>query len=119
MPQLDHCCLCSLLCPAVPVSDETSLERCTRRQAWQKNSRHAPHSIQDDSTLASFAREVVDLLDVDQSLLWVDAADVNTMRAAVTLAQQLGCTLHVGQGTGAEVVKRVTASEGSLSTTLA
>ena len=52
------------------------------------------------------------------TLIWLDACDVQTTRAAVRLARQVGATIHVGQSAGSHAVKSVIASDGWLGTTL-
>ncbi len=54
-----------------------------------------------------------------RTLIWVDGADVQTMRAAVALARAAKCTIHVGQSTATQVAHRILTSQGWLGTSLA
>jgi len=59
-----------------------------------------------------------DLVVDTETLIWLDACDVQTARAAVTLAKQTGATIHVGQSTGSHAVKSVMSNSGWFGTTL-
>jgi len=52
------------------------------------------------------------------TLIWLDASDVQTTRAAIQLARQVGATIHVGQSTGSHATKKVMVSDGWLGTSL-
>ncbi len=105
-----HCTLCALVCD----SRSGLTNQCTRRNRWLQS----PAS-------AHFATECIDPHDplmnlvVDaKTLIWLDACDVQTARAAVALAKQTGATIHVGQSTGSHAVRSVMSSGGWFGTTL-
>ncbi len=104
------CTLCGLMCDLeLPMAS-----RCERRNRWM-------------NAVPARSREVVGANLSDRfseiklnaaTLIWLDAGDVQTTRAAIQLAQHLGATIHVGQSTGSHAAKKVMASDGWLGTTL-
>ncbi len=56
--------------------------------------------------------------DSQTRLIWVDSADVESMRSILRYCELSKSTIHVGQCTGKEVTSRVMSSEGWLGTTL-
>lgn len=110
---LNPCCLCGLLCAEVAHSAEPGrqLKACPRRSKWI-----ASHAGRSPGADGPGALEALALK--HDSLIWIDAADVNTTRAVVDLAKQTGASVHVGQTPGSEVMGRVMASEGWLGTSL-
>ncbi len=103
------CTLCGLLCE----TSSPSVALCDRLSRFRKNSSNWTRDNQQPiaDTVRRFSFGV-------DTLIWLDACDVNATRAAVQLAQKLGATIHVGQSTGSHAVKNVSASEGWLGTTL-
>ena len=53
-----------------------------------------------------------------ETLIWLDSCDVQTARAAVSLAKRSGATIHVGQSTASHAVKSVMSNAGWFGTTL-
>ena len=106
---LEICALCAIGCNL----NDTLTSRCTRRNHWL-----AATSPSQDST--SYQKNLIANLRLDaQSLIWLDACDVKTARAAIAVAQQTGATIHVGKSTGADAVKRVMFGGSWFGTTLA
>jgi hypothetical protein len=103
------CTLCGLMCESV-----VHTSRCERRNRWQQ-APSAPRRGSLPSELTARLSKV--RLDSD-TLIWLDACDVQTARAAIQLAQHLAATIHVGQSTGSHATKKVVASDGWLGTTL-
>lgn len=110
----NYCCLCGLGCAITP----TLAALCPRRQSWLSSSRSL--SSNDDRPWRTDIGPIAELLQPERrALIWLEAVDVNTTRAAVALAQASGATLHVGESTGSELTQRVLTSEGWLGTSLA
>lgn len=104
------CTLCAISCD---VTDSLT-SRCIRRNHWISG---LPSNVR--TTIAPDIEQLANLVLDSHSLIWLDACDVQTTRAAVKLAQRTGATLHVGQSPGAVAVKNVIASSGWFGTTLA
>lgn len=106
-----HCTLCGLMCDTAADLPNG----CARRECWLATLPHRKREFQaDDGALERFGRIQLN----DRTLIWLDACDVQTTRAAVQLARSIGGTIHVGQSTGAHAVKSVMASDGWFGTTL-
>lgn len=116
-----HCCLCGLLCSlehaGVAAAPPTAVSSCARRRQWLERSQTVS-----PASLRPAHEEVTALATLFSTphnpLIWIDAADVATLRAAVQLAQVTGATLHVGGTTGADITHRVLTTEGWLGTSL-
>lgn len=116
-----HCCLCGLLCSlehaGVAAAPLAAVSSCARRRQWQERSQTVlPGSLRPGDEEVTALKTLFS--PEHKSLIWIDAADVATLRAAVQLAQATGATLHVGGTTGAEIAQRVLTSEGWLGTSL-
>ncbi len=108
------------MCPASGSVEEAAedLSGCARWANWMAQADAGQE--RSVTPLEQSVRAIAqDLSRAERPLIWVDGADVGTMRGAVRLAQKAGATIHVGQTTGAEVVKKVMLSEGWLGTSLA
>lgn len=122
------CTVCSLLCPlAEPPTLESSkghsgsrgrVADCSKRNRWidlcsrTKSVNTLPQTLLDQSALES-------LKQARRPLIWIEGADVETVRSAVELARAWPATLHVSQSIGSKVVSRVTCADGWFGTTLA
>ncbi len=121
------CTVCSLLCPlAEPPMLESSrghsgirsVADCSMRNRWidlrsrSKSVSTLPQTSLDQSALES-------LKQARRPLIWVEGADVETVRSAVQLARVWPATIHVAQSIGSKVVSRVTCADGWFGTTLA
>lgn len=93
---------------------------CPRRMAWiESKPSHADRQLP-IRPVQETAQHLAEKFSLGKkSLIWLDAVDVNTVRAAVRLAEIAQATIHVGQSTGSECLHRVITSEGWLGTTLA
>jgi hypothetical protein len=116
-----HCCLCGLLCSLEtdsPTASATDGLACSRRRDWLSR----PSCVDPSGSRqwqADLGR-IAELFSPDRStLIWLESADVATVRAAVAVAQASRTTVHVGSSTGAELIQRVMTSEGWLGATLA
>ncbi len=101
---------------------------CPRRQTWLAqyasrcssvlNSRTSfGHSFTDRRTAE--VQAIRDFVMGHQRVLWwIDGADVACTRAIAEITQRSHGTIHVGQATGATLVKRTMINEGWLGTTL-
>ncbi len=142
-----HCCLCGLLCSLDRAATSACprrrqwLEHAVLHTAAQVDS-------QVDSQVAATAAQQASQAEVGgwrtsvglpaasgltarietlaaqlqvsrQPLIWIDAADVHTLRCAVALAQAVRGTIHVGLSTGAAASHRVLTSQGWLGSSLA
>ncbi|GAB5402913.1 MAG: hypothetical protein Aurels2KO_11440 [Aureliella sp.] len=105
---VNPCCYCGLLCSSAP-----EISHCSRRKRVLDQNDGQGDSAPDNATetLLGFA-------DTARPLIWVDAADVATMREVIRFAEAAGATVHVGQTTGTKIQKRVSASEGWLGASL-
>lgn len=107
-PNVSECCYCSLLC-----STTSDMEDCPRRMRVLG---------QPQAPLQSFDAELLPrLLSIakdERPLIWVDSADVGTMRQVVRFAESCDATVHIGQSTGTKIQKRIAASEGWLGASL-
>ncbi len=118
----NHCCLCGLLCSlqqsATPHTLSHDVAQCPRRQSWlsgaSSQGKPATRPWIDDipGIAALFSQD-------RKPLIWLDAVDVNTARAAVGLAKATRAAMHVGGSTGSEIAHQVLTSEGWLGTSLA
>ena len=107
---LEICTLCGLMCALRPSQSN----HCNRLGRWL-----AAAPLPQREMLSSDVSQRLSKVKLDAgTLIWLDACDVQTTRAAVLLARQVGATIHVGQSTGAQAVKSVIASDGWLGTTL-
>lgn len=136
------CSLCGLLCsstssPRLPTQSPAPtrlptpvqltapqpslaelIETCPRRLSWRSCSLEVvEYDFPDWRQQAQEA--AAQLGSSPRSLIWLDACDVATVRAAVSLAQAMAGTVHVGTSTGSQLVHRVMTSEGWLGSTLA
>lgn len=105
------CTLCGLMCDL----DSPITSHCDRRNRWNAN---VPQRGRDASR-STLSQQLSRIKLNADTLIWLDACDVQTTRAAIQLARRAGLTIHVGQSTGAHATKRVMASEGWFGTTLA
>jgi hypothetical protein len=104
------CTLCGLMCELGPPASN----QCNRLDRWVAA---APSRAREQHASDVSQRLASVKLDAG-TLIWLDACDVQTTRAAVRLARQVGATIHVGQSAGAHAVKCVITSDGWLGTTL-
>lgn len=122
------CAVCSLLCPLAepPMLDpsrghagsRSCVADCSRRNRWI-DLRTGANSV---NTLlhASLDQAAIGLLkQARRPLIWIDGADVETVRSAVELSKVWYATIHAAQSTGSKVVSRVTCADGWFGTTLA
>lgn len=100
------CTLCGLACEE-PLG-------CHRAESWHPS--YKTNSVELDEYVRQAALE---LARAGRPLFWLDAADVRTVRSIVKLAQACEGTIHVGQSTGLQCLKRVMKDSGWLTTTLA
>ncbi len=143
-----HCCLCGLLCSldraatdACPRRNQwlqqlsahtAQLSAHTAQQASQRAAQADSHGPLAPAQLsvasqsfnpAQLAAEVETIAahfyPPGRSLIWIDAADVHTLRCAVALAATARATIHVAQSTGAIASHRVLTSQGWLGSSLA
>ena len=115
---MSHCCLCGLLCSL----DRPATADCLRRSQWlqQLAPPLAPVQSTAAAQLAAQINSIAALLHPSRrGLIWIDGADVQTLRCAVNLAASVRGTIHVGQSTGAAVSHRVLVSQGWLGSSLA
>ncbi len=104
------CTLCGLMCNLeMPITS-----RCERRNGWLSAVPARSREARRFNLSDKFSKTKLDA----GTLIWLDACDVQTTRAAVQLAQRVGATIHVGQSTGSHAAKKVMASDGWLGTTL-
>ncbi len=122
------CTVCSLLCPlAEPPMMEpsrghsgirSSVTDCSMRNRWiDLRSRSKSVNTLPKTSLHLSALE--SLKKARRPLIWIEGADVETVRSAVELARFWPATLHVAQSIGSKVVSRVTCADGWFGTTLA
>lgn len=107
-PNLSECCYCSLLC-----SETSDTESCPRRM--RVLAQPLPPTL-----YGAFdpLRSLLSIAQDDWPLIWVDSADVGTMREVIRFAEICDATVHIGQSTGTRIQKRITASEGWLGASL-
>lgn len=118
-----HCCLCGLLCSLDRVASST----CPRRTQWIERSAanlaaNPAANIRSATTTPLRARidTIADQFRASRRpLMWIDSADVHTLRCAVALAEAVRGTIHIGQSTGAIASHRVLTSQGWLGSSLA
>ncbi|MBX3420894.1 MAG: hypothetical protein KF752_04980 [Pirellulaceae bacterium] len=118
------CAICGLLCADDRQAESNSVHSCGRRVAWFHQHRPATSqaalgcgtNIPLESVCAQIDRV---LTTAKRPLIWIDGADVQTMRAAVLLAQKHFGTIHVAQSSGQSAVQRVMTGDGWFGTTLA
>lgn len=104
------CTLCGLMCDqSMPIANQ-----CDRLSRWLA----AVPSRSRSSVPSDFKKYLKRAHLSADTLIWLDACDVQTTRAAVQLARRVGATVHVGQSTGSHAVKSVIGSDGWLGTTL-
>ena len=122
------CTVCSLLCPLVdppervsskgPAGSRSSVADCSMRNRWidlrsrTKPINTLPQTLLDDAAIGLLEQ-------ARRPLVWIDGADVETVRAAVELSRAWPATLHTPQLTGSKVVTGVTCAEGWFGATLA
>lgn len=141
---MHHCCLCGLLCsldrPATLLADSPAnyqtepprlptVDDCPRRNQWLAQSHSQPdqhghptsaHTRAPAQELAAQVSAIAALFSpLHRSLIWIDGADVNTVRTAVALAEAVRGTIHIGQSSGAAATHRVLSSQGWLGSSLA
>lgn len=102
------CTLCGLTCDL----SLSIVSRCDRRNRWLEAATPRNRKV------ANVAERLSQVKLNSSTLIWLDASDVQTTRAAIQLAQHLGATIHVGQSTGSHATKKVIASDGWLGTSL-
>ncbi len=117
------CSLCGLMCSLdeVTVDNHTTqvTSLCSRRTKWLSQPSGLSLSGRPRG-IETVARQLTQLFGRNQKpLIWIDAADVNTVRAAVQLAQTAHATIHVGQSTGSRSAHRILTTEGWIGTSLA
>ncbi len=92
---------------------------CERRTRWlkQPNPTVQPQSTEDND---SQIQKISQLFAAGtKSLIWIDATDVNSVRAAVELTRAACATIHIGSSTSAQNFHRILTSEGWIGTSLA
>lgn len=128
---MSHCCLCGLLCSL----DHAATATCPRRNQWLQPTgtltAQQSGTAGSEVSLASAQSPRVTQLATQietiaahfhssrRSLIWIDGADVHTLRCAVDLAAAVRGTIHVGHSTGADVSHRVLVSQGWMGSSLA
>lgn len=140
---MSHCCLCGLLCSldcgATGVADSRhesrtdllraiDVEDCHRRNQWLAQAHSNKGSATNRTTMAAHGSAESQSAQItaiaalfkptQRSLIWIDGADVNTTRSAVSLAETICATVHVGQSSGASATHRVLANQGWLGSSL-
>lgn len=129
---MSHCCLCGLLCSL----DRPATATCPRRSQWLQQQPASLTALQSvvagpqeqlapvqSPTAAQLATQIETIAahfhPARRSLIWIDGADVHTLRCAVNLAAAVRGTIHVGQSTGAAASHRVLVNQGWLGSSLA
>lgn len=119
---MSHCCLCGLLCSL----DRAATDACPRRSDWLKQTAAQQSNYpgsHEPLTPAELAAQIETIAahfhPSRRSLIWIDGADVHTLRSAVKLTMAVGGTIHVGQSTGGAASHRVLTSQGWLGSSLA
>jgi hypothetical protein len=97
-----------------PWSESGKVIHCDQWHRWQSSFSLDPRSVPLDELKSRLANVRLD----STSLIWLDSCDVRTTKAAVDLAKSSGATLHVGQSSGTQAIKRVHSSQGWMGTTL-
>ncbi len=122
------CTVCSLLCPlAEPpmlvssngqAVSRSSAADCSMRNRWidLRNRSKSVNALPQ----ASLDHAAIELLkQARRPLIWIDGADVETVRSAVNLARVWPATIHAAKSIGSKVVSQVTCADGWFGTTLA
>ncbi|MCA9132094.1 MAG: hypothetical protein KDA45_03035 [Planctomycetales bacterium] len=115
-PVASHCCLCGLMCPLNGVGSACP---CRNRWLTEAGKADAVPAYSSRAAALSVARVSQLFRTARQPLVWLDAADVQSVRAAVHLAHRLRGTVHIGQSTGGALPQRVLGRQGWLGTSLA
>ncbi len=105
---VNQCCYCGLLCGSA-----SEIRDCPKRLSVL-----ARDSIRGSTSSANITDALVGLARTPETLVWVDAADVATMREVIRFAEASDATVHIGQTTGTKIQKRVAATEGWLGASL-
>ncbi len=94
------------------------VQKCSRLSDWSKLA--VPPVPHGPSTAEAAVARLLQLVDCgERVLLWLDAADIDSVRAVVAFAQHANVVIHVGSSAGAAIAKRVMLNDGWLGSSLA
>lgn len=112
------CTICSLLCPLDGTADSESVNACPVRFQWLESHKQFVPSCSIDLQLIRDRMQVA-LRSASKPLIWIEGADVQTVRTAVLLAQHWSAAIHVVKTLGSQHVTSTTCNDGWFGTTLA
>lgn len=101
-PEVSNCCYCGLLCGST-----IDIGNCSRRKRIGEQ-----QPVRQAFSIASVSDAILSFAKSPNPLIWVDSADVGSMREIVRFAEACEASVHVGQTTGTKIQKRVAATEG-------
>ncbi len=97
--------------------------KCPRLHRWLTSqdigSGTGPSGSSSDSMLASVIELSDRLQESQQPLIWIESADVQSVRAAVTLARTIDATVHVAESVGSTEWRTLVETRGYYGTSLA
>lgn len=114
----NHCYLCGLMCPTAPLEKGRLLEGVDACPLRQKLWPPEPSKLGADYPAVS-QQLAIALAAARSPLIWIDAADVQTTRAAVALGNLIAGTIHVGQSPAGQALTALKRQRGWLGTSLA